>query len=520
MKMKNYKQLLLAGALAFTMAAQPLCMPLSAYAAQQENPGDAVDGTDNTTPTATPTNGAAPSTDDDSKKPSADASSDVNISLLDNWGIPTATYGQTVNVVLPLVNLGTDNLTDIIVTPELGTSSEEFPFEIQKTSYNTYIKDLPGSSSGLSPMDRRREVTYTWKTRDDVGTGYQKLTFTVTYTLPNGETASTVVESFVQTVGKTGASSSGSDKVSTPRLIVSGFTTTPETVKAGDTFTLTLHITNTSKSTSVNNLTFDLQAPVTGKDETSEGAAFLPVSGSSIIFVDSIAAGATKDISIDLESRADLSQKPYVLTVNMDYEDASCNPYTADASVSIPVKQEAKFDFGSVDVMPSSISVGSESNVMFSINNTGKTTLYNVNVTFEGDSISGGDTFLGNIEIGGTGNVDAMVTGANVTADDGKVKAIVSYEDESGNVSTKEKEFELFVTEEVSDDFPTDDSAIDDDFNAGQTHKSPVVYIAAIVIVVILIAVVVAVVIIRNKKKKAANELFDFDEGADNDELS
>lgn len=518
--MKKYKQLLLAGALAFTLAAQPFCLSLPVQAAQQQNETE----DDNTTnsndsnkseATIVPTQGGEP------QAPGSDVDSSVNITLLDNWGTPTATHGQTVNIVLPLVNLGTDNLTNIIVSPELSTSADEFPFEIQKTSYNTYINDLPGSNSGLSPMDRRREVTYTLKTRDDISTGYQKLTFMITYTMSTGETATTTVDSFVQTVGKTGASSSDSDKVSTPRLIVSGFTTTPETVKAGDTFTLTLHITNTSKATSVNNLTFDLQAPVTGKDETSEGAAFLPVSGSSIIFVDSIAAGATKDISIDLESRADLSQKPYVLTVNMDYEDAACNPYTADASVSIPIKQEAKFDIGTMDVMPTSISVGSESNVMFSINNTGKTTLYNVNVTFEGASISGGDTFLGNIEIGATGNVDAMITGAAVTEDDGKVKAIISYEDESGNVNTKEKEFELFVTEESMGDFSMDDEMMmDDEFTAGQTSRSPIVYVAAIIIVVILIAVVVVVIILRNKKKKADNDLFDFDEGADNDELS
>ena len=37
--------------------------------------------------------------------------------------------------------------------------------------------------------------------------------------------------------------------------------------------------------------------------------------------------------------------------------------------------------------MPDAISVGEESNVMFSINNTGKVMLYNVNAVFEADSI-------------------------------------------------------------------------------------------------------------------------------------
>ena len=513
--MKKLKQLIFSGALALTLCCQTAYTTLPVYAT--ENDEEIVQSqNDKLTPTP------APATGSNGTATPPDAGSDVNISLLDNWGTPVATHGQTVNIVLPLVNLGSANLTNIIVSPELSTSTEEFPFEIEKTSYNTYIKDLPGTDSGLSPMDRRREVTYTFKTRDDVNSGYQRLSFNVTYTLPSGETETTTIDSFYETVGKNGASGDG-DRVSTPRLIVSGFTTKPETVKAGDTFTLTLHMTNTSKATSVNNIAFDLQAPHEGTDESSEGAAFLPVSGSSIIFVDSIAAGATKDISIELESRADLSQKPYVITVNMDYEDANYNPYTADASVSIPVKQEAKFDIGSIDVMPNSISVGSESNIMFSINNTGKTVLYNVNVSFEGASVSGGESFLGNIEIGGTGNVDAMITGKSVTEDEGKVKAIVSYEDATGNVSTKEKEFELFVTEESFDDFAMDDMMMDDtEFMQEESSLGSKLGLIIGMTVVAVILIVVIVIVILKKKKAKNNDFFDLlNEGdSDNNELS
>lgn len=513
--MKKLKQLILSGALALTLCCQTAYTTLPVHAVEDDSEIVKPEN-DKVTPTT------APNTNSNETDVPVNAGSDVNIALLDNWGTPVANYGQTVNIVLPLVNLGTENLTNIIVSPELSTSTDEFPFEIEKTSYNIYIKDLPGTNSGMSPMDRRREVTYTFKTREDVNTGYQKLTFNVTYTLPSGETETTMIDSFYETVGKNGASGDG-DRVSTPRLIVSGFTTNPKDVKAGETFTLTLHMTNTSKATSVNNIAFDLQAPTEGSDESNEGAAFLPVSGSSTIFVDSIPAGATKDISIDLESRADLSQKPYVITLNMEYEDVDYNAYNADASVSIPVKQEAKFDIGTVDVMPASISVGSESNVMFSINNTGKTVLYNVSVTFEGASVSGGECFLGNIEIGATGNVDSMLTGEAVTEDDGKIKAIISYEDASGHVNTKEKEFELFVSEEFYDDFVMDDMMMDETefIEEESSLGSKLGLIIGIVVVAIILIVVVVIVIVKKKKKKK-EDFFDLlDEGEnDNNELS
>ena len=84
---------------------------------------------------------------------------------------------------------------------------------------------------------------------------------------------------------------------------------------------------------------------------------------------------------------------------------------TDTASVSIPVKQEAKMDTGTAEIMPESIAVGEQSNIMFSVFNTGKTTLYNVKVTYESDAIDSGISYLGNLDPGATGNVDSMVTG-------------------------------------------------------------------------------------------------------------
>lgn len=54
-----------------------------------------------------------------------------------------------------------------------------------------------------------------------------------------------------------------------------------------------------------------------------------------------------RDIQIELEARSDLAQKPYAIDVNMSYEDEHVNAYTNKASVSIPVKQEARIDMSS-----------------------------------------------------------------------------------------------------------------------------------------------------------------------------
>ncbi len=441
--------------------------------------------------TETNTSGSVNSDSDDDSDTDSDSDKDDDttynisskIALCDNWETPKAVFGQRVSVVLPFVNMDDTDIYDIIVSPQLATDTEGFPFEIEKSGYTQTIDCMPGVNSCADPYERRREITYDFKTRKDVKTGYYKISFDVLFTAADGNHDSATVDLFVYAVGENGEEG---ENTSVPRVIVTGFSTDPEKVKAGEDFNLTIHLKNTSTKTKINNLKVDLEAASEGSDENTTYQAFLPKEGSSTIYVKSIAADTTEDITIAMNAKADLTQKPYVLAVKMEYEDGNKNSYTSDSDLSIPVYQDARFDISEPEVMPASISVNSESNIMFSIYNTGKTKLYNVSVKFEADSISGGDTFVGNIEAGETGNVDAMVTGKQVTSDDGTIKAIVTYEDESGNANTKEKTFTLSVTEEVND-LILDDGFMEEDVE--DTSNISIGKIIATIIVIIVIVV-------------------------------
>ncbi len=430
-----------------------------------------------------------------------------NIMVGGNWVTPVANAGQQVNVVLPVVNMGRTRVKNVVVTPVISEDAAKWPFEIETSNYSQTIDRLPGTDDGGSDMDRRRELTWTLRTRKDAPSGYMPISFNVTFENDDKSLTTVTLTSYVKVVGTTGISADG--KSSTPRVIVTGFSTSPETVHAGDTFTLTLHMQNTSKATAVKNMVFDIQAASESTDTTYVAASFLPTAGSSTVFVDKIAAGANKDISIELEARSDLAQKPYVINVKMNYEDESVNAYENTASVSIPVRQEARIDTSSVEVTPQSIEVGGEANVSFSLYNIGKTKLYNASVKFQADSVTGGDTYLGNIDPGATGSVDAYLSGAAATTDDGKVKILITFEDESGEKTTIEKEMELYVTEMMDyDDGMTDDGMYDDGSQSQGGFKIWYVLIP----LVIVIAVVAAFLIIRKKKAKKAAALLEADD--------
>lgn len=296
--------------------------------------------------------------------------------------------------------------------------------------------------------------------------------------------------------GGSGSGGSSSDG-SVPRVIVTGFDTNPAEVHAGSDFTLTIHLKNTSKKTKVQNMLFELEAPTEGTDEQTSAPAFLPTSGSNSIYLDGIKADGTADISITLNAKADLLQKPYSINLSMKYEDSQAAQIDSSSSISIPVKQDARFEFSEFEISPQTIEVGGEANVMCSLYNLGRIKLYNAKARFEGNGIKKQEIFIGNVEAGATGSIDAMLEGEKVTNGNSKITMTLSYEDESGNISETTKDFELEVTEAVDDSDMYMNT--DGDVDAGSSRFPGV---PVVVVIVIIAGVVAAVVFVKKKKKK------------------
>ena len=302
-----------------------------------------------------------------------------------------------------------------------------------------------------------------------------------------------------------GGSSAGT---SVPRVIVTGFSTEPGEVRAGSNFKLIVHLKNTSSRTGVSNLLFDLQAPSSGTEAAAEAPAFLPASGSSSIYLDSIPAGGTKDISIELNARADLVQKPYSISMSMKYEDSAAAQYEAQSSLAIPVRQEARFEFSRMQIAPDTVSVGEEVNISCSLYNLGRVKMYNVKARFEGKMIDTQEQFIGNLDAGATGTIDAIVTAKKATKGTEECKLVLTYEDDAGTVSTSEQKFQMTVLEEAAvEDAGMMPEAVPEE------GGSPGI-LAAVVLAVIAAAAggTVAFIKLRKKKNHEAEEEEMFDE--------
>ena len=424
------------------------------------------------------------------------------------WVTPEATYGQDCIVVLPIVNMFKYNITDIIITPRLGARTDDFPFEISNTGYTQKVDVLVGEDAQPNYADRIHNCVWVFRTRENVKTGYYKLDFDITYTDPTCAVDTTVISVFVKTTGlpENGTiDGDGDKKLSMPRLIVKGFTTTPAEVYSGEQFTLNLSIENTSKETTVKNLQFDLTATVEGSTTQASYAAFLPTSGSNSFYIDSIPPGGVTELTMDFEAKSGLEQRPYVMSIVMKYEDERANAYDSTASVTIPVKQVSKFDTSTPTCEPSVIDIGEQSDLMFSIYNTGKTTLYNVQVTVDDATVQPALAYVGNLSPGATGNVDVMLTAKEYSeSETAMLPIVISYEDETGSVSTQTRNISLAVQQAVVEDW----SAMEELPAEESGAKLTIWQIALIAVggLILLIGVIAGIKAMKNKKKKREEE--------------
>ena len=426
-----------------------------------------------------------------------DNSEPVAFALGENQSTPSANYSEGMNFDVNVRNTGYKTAYDVRVDMELSEDIAKFPFEINDGNYDRQM-------GNMNP-DQTVAVPFSMAVREKAKSGYYPIKFKIRYREnENGNFAAPVEDTFyVRVYGKDEDDSldseAGENERTKARIIVDSFETDPAEIYAGQDFTLKVRMKNASNSIAASNILFTFES-----EAVSDSPVFTTVNGSNSVVVNSLAPGASDTLTIKFSSSPTAEQRSYTITINEQYDSPEFKNAKEAVKIAVGLKQEARLNTGTIEVMPDAISVGEESNVMFSINNTGKVMLYNVNAVFEADSIQKNEAYVGNIEPGKSGNVDTMINGIAPTTDDGKVKLSITYEDENGKVSTVEKEIQLMVNEDQS----MDESNVDDTWNSDDVQPEPsttdkLKHLAIPVGIVGVVLAAVILVVIRRKKKQA-----------------
>ena len=363
-----------------------------------------------------------------------------------------------------------------------------FPFESTTDAYKVVRS---GGTKSLS-------CSYRFKVKNNVSTGYQGVVFRIGY-VKNGQnlTEDKTVNVELKGKEKKKAEAKAKGKSSTPRVMVSGFTTDVKTVHPNAKFLLTLELRNNASQT-VHNIKLTM---------STENGEFLPLSGASTAYLDSIAAKSTAKVSFWMKAAASLGSKSYQVTVKTEYEDGKANGYNAEDHVSIPVVQKDRISLTEI-TPPDMLSVGGTGDLSFSINNLGGGTLNNVSVICKGKDISCEKSFVGSIAAGATGYATVTLNGDQATAEDsdGSCTIIIKYENASGQTHKYTEKTNVFVTEDMGDtDMPADGGMDEPQVRKGIPLAAKIgIGVAALVVVVVVVRVIV-----KKKRKKKEEELMD-----------
>ena len=365
-----------------------------------------------------------------------------------------------------------------------GGDLTAFPFDPVSSTYYREVNETVGPGAVTS-----FGYPFSMRCRGDAAPGYYSINYVMT--CRNGDTGelyNTVVEwdvliSAVPSQSEPEPTPEQSGFV--PKILINDFYTTPSEVVAGEDFTLVVNFKNTSKTNSVENL----------KAVVSSDGTFNPVSGSSTMFVQHLSPGGSSTISIDLHPKADASPGSYNITFSMNFDSAAAKePITDSETVAIPVHQIPKVKITNL-ITEGNMMVGSDVNVMTTVNNTGKCTIYNVSALIHDQDgrMSEEELYLGNLQPGSSGNVDVYLT--SFEQGDIKVLADFTYEDENGKLFSESVSSDLYISEPFFED-PWDG---DDIVPEGETKSFPW---ALLIGGVIVISGIATWIILASRRKK------------------
>lgn len=226
---------------------------------------------------------------------------------------------------------------------------------------------------------------------------------------------------------------------SQPRLMVTSYKLSEKAISPNGKTTIEITMKNYSKTKQLNNIKLSLI------DESGE----IKCDGMPTAYVEKINANSTYTWKLDLIASKTAAVGEHNLSFNAEFEDKYYNSYSVSDVLSVTVTQVSSLDFDGVQ-LPVKVAQGDTQTVSVTLMNTGKAVLRNCKVDFAVDGFeSAGTLFIGEIPAGESKEGSTNLRISNEVLGEVKGKATVSYEDELGEVFTKEVEVSSLIEKKV-----------------------------------------------------------------------
>lgn len=355
---------------------------------------------------------------------------DPNLLITDvTQSLSSPKAGGKVTLSFNIENQSDSDLTEIKITP---TNLSNASFTPIKSEPYRYISKLAAGKKKKVKMNlivskevteglNELEISYTYK--DDTGKAYGPLT----------------AKLFVLNVV-------GMDESKTPKLIISDFKTSEESLKAGKSFDFSFDVFNTNSKVSARNIKVTL---------SSTDNIFSVTKGSNSFYIPVIKPGETRHNLMNLKVKSDSVTKSYPLEIKFEYEYEGM-PVPEDGTVSagvtvseilnLQVEENARPAVSNIMLgygEPST--VNSPTTLNFEFYNLGKSVLSNVTAKIDSTDFTASSAmlFIGNVEAGSGDVYEMEIT--PMMEGQAKGNLIISYEDSNGDTIEVPTPFEAAV---------------------------------------------------------------------------
>ena len=316
-----------------------------------------------------------------------------------------------VTLVLPLVADGDIKGSQITVTPALGDAlsspiqyknyQKTFPLETHMVNREKNGDTQPEESveaylvSFAFPLKAERQngtyaVSLNIQAQGASGNMIQQ-TYTCYFTVTDGKSAEDTAAEVITPQISTGVTVTEETPESQPRILVSKYSVDPSPVPAGEEFTATVTLRNTSETMAVQNMVVTVSC---------EAAGLVLQNDSSTIYIDKLGAGETTDIELRYSSDLETPPQRYSINLSMSYDNSDAMSLASAGTLTVEVAQIPKVELGPFNLEPE-LNAGETIQLSFQVMNLGRSPIYNARVELSAPGLYPvGTGFIGNMEAG------------------------------------------------------------------------------------------------------------------------
>ncbi len=204
-----------------------------------------------------------------------------------------------------------------------------------------------------------------------------------------------------------------------PQLLIAAYQTTPEEISPGDSFTLTLELSNVGGG-DAQRITLAL-----GGEEGEKLGAFVPVGGGNVSFVPSVEAGEVETVALRLLVSGDAETKAHNLPVALEYDTAAGTREKDTQQVSLVVHRRPQFEISFYRPVEGTAMVGQPFPLPIEVINASSARFTVSKLEATGDRLEfleEPSTYVGPLESGGSWTLDALA----MAMESGPVDVIVN----------------------------------------------------------------------------------------------